>query len=226
MKNKPLKKPDVDWILLAITLFEATAFLLLAFYKGFDFVPLVLAVSVPLLLVAQVLLLGKAFPHLDRYMLIIANFLCGIGLIVLYRLSPEKALRQLLFYGVGVTAMVVMTGLVARFRHWRLLRLPIMFARCAAACRQNRCSPPSAVIKDALAGTPGLCLGPDARRALLELGMALGKFDMEGQCRAIGLAEARLQRELELLGQSRRARCRSYETIGVCAGLAIAVLLV
>jgi len=101
-----------------------------------------------------------------------------------------------------------------------------LFARCAAACRQNRCSPPSAVIKDALAGTPGLCLGPDARRALLELGMALGKFDMEGQCRAIGLAEARLQRELELLGQSRRARCRSYETIGVCAGLAIAVLLV
>ena len=74
-RQRALKKPDVDWILLAMTLFEATAFILLAFYDGFDPVPLILAVSVPLILIAQVLLLGRAFPHMDKYILIVANFL-------------------------------------------------------------------------------------------------------------------------------------------------------
>ena len=62
MRSKELKRPETDWVLLAMTLFEATAFILLAFRDGFDFVPLILAVSVPLLLVAQVLLLGRAYP--------------------------------------------------------------------------------------------------------------------------------------------------------------------
>ena len=127
-RQRALKKPDVDWILLAMTLFEATAFIMLAFLDGFDPVPLILAVSVPLLLIAQVLLLGRAFPHMDKYILIVANFLCGVGLIMLYRLSPDKALKQLLFYGLGVMIMVCMTFLVARFRHWRALRLPMMGA--------------------------------------------------------------------------------------------------
>lgn len=125
-QQRVLKKPDVDWILLAMTLFEATAFILLAFCGEFDFVPLVLAVSVPLMLVAQVLLLGRAFPHLDKYILIVTNFLCGLGLIMLYRLDPNKALKQLLFYGLGIMIMVCMTFMVARFRSWRQLRLPMM----------------------------------------------------------------------------------------------------
>ena len=124
--KRALKKPDVDWILLAMTLFEATAFLMLAFYKGFDFVPLVLAVTMPLLLLAQVLLLGRAFPHMDKYILIVANFFCGVGMIMLHRLAPGNALKQLLFYGVGILAMMVMTFMVARFRFWRMLKLPMM----------------------------------------------------------------------------------------------------
>ena len=121
-----MKRNEMDWILLAMTLFEATAFAMLAFYNGFDFVPLILAVSMPLLLIAQIVLLGRAFPHMDRIMLSCANFLCGLGIIMLYRLDPEKALKQLLFYGLGVMAMVCMTVMVARMRRWRWLRLPAM----------------------------------------------------------------------------------------------------
>ena len=124
--NAPLKKPDIDWILLAMALFEATAFVLLAFYQEFDPVALILAMGVPMLLVAQVLLLGRAFPHMDKYILTIANFLCGIGLIVIYRISPAKALKQLLFYGVGVLLMMVMTAMIARFKHWNKFRIPLM----------------------------------------------------------------------------------------------------
>ena len=122
----PLKKPDIDWILLAMSLFEATAFVLLAFYDGFDPVALILAAGVPCLLLAQVLLLGRAYPHMDKYILTIANFLCGIGLVVIYRISPAKALKQLLFYGLGVLLMMVMTAMIARFKHWQKLRLPLM----------------------------------------------------------------------------------------------------
>ncbi len=126
MRSDALKKPEVDWILLAMTLFESTAFLLLAFREGVDFVPLILAVSMPLMLIAQVLLLGRAFPHMDRYMLMSANFLCGLGLIMLYRLDANLALKQLLFYGVGVMVMLAMTVFTAKFRRFSLLRLPIM----------------------------------------------------------------------------------------------------
>lgn len=111
-----MKRNEMDWILLAMTLFEAAAFSMLAFYNGFDFVPLILAVSMPLLLIAQIALLGRAFPHMDRIMLSCANFLCGLGIIMLYRLDPEKALKQLLFYGLGVMVMVCMTVMVARMR--------------------------------------------------------------------------------------------------------------
>ncbi len=122
-QRRALKKPDVDWILLAMVLFEATAFLMLAFYKGtVDLGPMLLSIGVPLLLVAQVIFLGRAFPHMDRYILIVANFLAGLGIIMIYRLAPGSAYKQVLFYGVGVLAMMAMTFLVARFRHWKKLR--------------------------------------------------------------------------------------------------------
>ena len=56
----------MDWILLAMTLFEATAFSMLAFYNGFDFVPLILAVSMPLLLIALVSIMPASMPLFTR----------------------------------------------------------------------------------------------------------------------------------------------------------------
>ena len=55
--------------------------------------------------------------------------------------------------------------------------------------------------------------------------LSLGKFDAAGQVSAIELAAGRLRQELQALESRRRERCRSYETIGVCAGLALAVIL-
>jgi len=101
-----------------------------------------------------------------------------------------------------------------------------MFARCAGILRANRTSPPAAAFKRAMEEEKRLVLSPESRQTLTALGMALGRFDVEGQCRSIELAQRRLQAESDALEEKKRARCRSYETIGVCAGLAIAVILV
>ena len=51
------------------------------------------------------------------------------------------------------------------------------------------------------------------------------KLDEQYMNRAIELAQERLRAELAEVQAGSRARCRSYETIGICAGLALAVIL-
>ena len=99
-----------------------------------------------------------------------------------------------------------------------------LFSRCALELRR-RTSTVQFAMQTALAHTPGLSLPQSARRALLALSGALGKFDVDGQCRAIDLARSRVDEALEDVELASRARCRSYRTLGMCTGLAIAVIL-
>lgn len=59
---------------------------------------------------------------------------------------------------------------------------------------------------------------------LQQLGTTLGRFDLHGQLN--GLDEARIQcrRELDGLTENRDVRLRSYQTLGLCAGSALAIL--
>ena len=68
-------------------------------------------------------------------------------------------------------------------------------------------------------------LGMADGQALLSLSLSLGQLDLDGQERALELASERLSAQLRLLEQGRSARCRSYATIGICAGMALAVIL-
>ena len=60
---------------------------------------------------------------------------------------------------------------------------------------------------------------------LRELGKTLGRFDLPGQLRGIGSARRNCRRVLEQLEKNRELRLRSYQTLGVCAGAALAILL-
>ena len=62
-------------------------------------------------------------------------------------------------------------------------------------------------------------------QALYGLSMGLGRFDLESQLAAIERAKGSITSVLLQLQAQKRARCRSYETIGICAGLALAVIL-
>ena len=100
-----------------------------------------------------------------------------------------------------------------------------LFRRMAEQMRQDLYASPQALFTQTLRELSSLNLPPQAEQALLGLFLALGQFDAEGQCRSIDLASARLREQTEILEKSRIAQSRSYRTIGICAGFAIAVIL-
>ena len=69
-------------------------------------------------------------------------------------------------------------------------------------------------------------LPPCLRRPLRILGQTLGRFDLPGQLQGLNAAQDACRREIARLEQNRDARLRSYQTLGLCAGAALVILLV
>lgn len=65
-----------------------------------------------------------------------------------------------------------------------------------------------------------------AGKCLLELGNSLGRFDLAGQLSGLESVRAVCRGELDGLTKNRDERLRSYQTLGLCAGAAIAILFV
>lgn len=63
------------------------------------------------------------------------------------------------------------------------------------------------------------------RKRIWQLGRTLGRFDLDGQLRGIESAREGCRRELRELERNRQQRLRSYRTLGLCAGAALAILL-
>lgn len=59
-----------------------------------------------------------------------------------------------------------------------------------------------------------------------QLGTSMGRFDLEGQLKGLELVQEYCDRELEKMSQNRDERLRSYQTLGLCAGAALAILFV
>ena len=78
----------------------------------------------------------------------------------------------------------------------------------------------------ALSLTHGLCITRSARGTLMSLFESLGKYDLEGNIQVLDLALSRLREEARSLQAGAAARCRTYVTLGVCTGLAVAVILI
>ena len=122
--------------------------------------------------------------------------------------------------------------------HYRLTALPELFQLCAA--RSGGCL--KRLLLD-LAGELDAHADPDVeqslrrcldrqpgipmrlRKRIWQLGRTLGRFDLDGQLRGIDSAREGCKRELRELERNRQQRLRSYRTLGLCAGAALAVLL-
>ena len=76
-----------------------------------------LAVAVPALMAVSANLLPRLFPA-DKLLLALTNFLCALGVLVLYSTNPAYAYQQALYYGVGVAAMVICIYLVRLVKSW------------------------------------------------------------------------------------------------------------
>lgn len=68
---------------------------------------------------------------------------------------------------------------------------------------------------------------PDKFRTLfLQLGHTLGRFDLQGQIQGIQAIRIICEQELNCLAEHKDIRIRSYQTLGLCAGMALIILCI
>lgn len=108
----------------AVMLFYFSAFLLIA-CKDYAWQGFALALAVPAMIWIGTNLLPRFFPS-DRLLLSLTNFLCALGVLVLYSTEPEYAYNQAMYYGIGIGAMIVCVWVVRLIRSWRIPVLLLM----------------------------------------------------------------------------------------------------
>ena len=64
------------------------------------------------------------------------------------------------------------------------------------------------------------------RECLLSIGKDLGKFDMDGQISALESSEIYCKERLENHCAGKDEQRRSYQTLGICAGAALVIILI
>ncbi len=119
--------------------FYLLAFLLLA-VRDQDRLGYILCVAVPAMIFLGTHLLPHIFPA-DDLLLSLANFLCALGILMLYDTNPALALHQTIAYGVGLGCMIFCIYMVRAIQSWRgivavmlplsllLLALPLLMGR-------------------------------------------------------------------------------------------------
>ena len=131
MSKRKKRQPDQKKLLTParqliglVMLFFFLGFLLLAVWMrsreaaGWE-KAVVLSFAVPALVYAGVLGIPRLFPG-DRLLLSLTNFLCALGVLVLFRLNPDRGISQAFNYFVGVVAML---GCAVVFRFIRRCKL-------------------------------------------------------------------------------------------------------
>lgn len=63
-------------------------------------------------------------------------------------------------------------------------------------------------------------------QCLCSLGQTLGRFDLQGQLNGLESVRQMCRRKLDTLERNKQTRLRSYQTLGICAGAALAILLI
>lgn len=68
-------------------------------------------------------------------------------------------------------------------------------------------------------------ISQNIKEAFSQLGQCLGRFDLQGQLKELDYVRVFCTSHLNDLEANRDARLRSYQTLGLCAGAALAILL-
>ncbi len=125
---KRRRRPDRR-LVSAMMLFFFSAFLLISLNGEIRLDGFVLAAVVPLMLYIAIMWMPRFFPA-DKLLLAIANFLCALGVLVLYvtdrGAGTSRGVQQAMYYGVGILAMLVCILLVRYVRRWDFLIALIM----------------------------------------------------------------------------------------------------
>jgi len=110
-----------------VMIFELSAFALLSLRdESFDLMALAFGIGLVAVLLIQYVVMQWISRHADRFILVIANLLAAIGMIVQYRLSPDIAIKQLVWFCIGMVCMVLCTLLMRAKRFFRSINIPLM----------------------------------------------------------------------------------------------------
>ena len=122
---RPRRKQPLRAVLAASLLFQASACLLLAFKgEGIDWTAVALAFSLPALSWFFAKPLCRML-RADALLVTVTDFLCGLGTVLLYALSPATGLKHAVHFALGVAAFSLCALAVRRIKRWGVL--------CAAA---------------------------------------------------------------------------------------------
>lgn len=86
----------------------------------------------------------------------------------------------------------------------------------------------SAEVESCMRAALGKCpeLPEKTCQSLCLLGQTLGRFDLEGQLKGLETVRTGCREGLQRLLQNKEPRLRSYQTLGLCAGAALAILFI
>lgn len=122
-----------------------------------------------------------------------------------YRLTPLPELCRL---AAGETKGILRTVFLNLYRELKWQKLPDAGSCMYAAIQRSGEIPPK------------------VRRLLVQLGHTLGRFDLPGQLQGIQSVRKRSEETLDAIRKNRDERLRSYQTLGICAGAALAIILI
>ena len=69
-------------------------------------------------------------------------------------------------------------------------------------------------------------LPSNVRAILEELGCTLGYFDLQGQLNRIAWVKGECEKQLKRITEEKQGKLKTYQTLGLCAGAMLAVLLI
>ena len=134
----------VTLIVLLTVVFTAGGLLLAAFRTQgtVDTQALSLLAVLAAVCVLTALVLPRRLP-IDSLIMALTNFLCCVGIVVLYTVLPDRGIKQATYYMLGMAAMLIVSLVISRLRHFRaltvctmlfgivLLVLPLVFGQWA-----------------------------------------------------------------------------------------------
>jgi len=90
----------------------------------------ILAVLAPLCFLTSLVL--PRFMPLDPLIMALTNFLCGVSIVVLYTVSPDRGIKQGTYYVLGIAAMIAVSLVIFHKRRFKGLTVLSMVAGIGA----------------------------------------------------------------------------------------------
>ena len=103
-------------------------------------------------------------------------------------------------------------------------RIGYLFTRLSTELEENVSPDVFQCVCVSIEETPGL--PKQCVKAVELLGASLGRFDIPGQIQGLESVRLYCRNQLETIAQNRDERLRSYQTLGICTGAALAILFV